>query len=108
MARNRWLCWRRIHGAVFPSKTASTFLFRCSAKVGCIVNLTPHFPFGNLLVRLQQQAICSGGMKAHRTFTATVLGAALAFVPVSGWSQQSTPSQDSGVKHDVKRAGQTK
>jgi hypothetical protein len=44
-------------------------------------------------------------MSTQRTLTAMALGAVLVFVPVLGRSQSSSPSQDDGVKHDVKAAG---
>lgn len=57
------------------------------------------------LVSIRGEAVCSGIMKAMPILTAVVLGAALIAVPVLGWSQTSSPTQDDGVKHDLKAAG---
>jgi Ni/Co efflux regulator RcnB len=44
-------------------------------------------------------------MTTRRKLSALILGAALVCAPALGWSQQSTPSQDSGAKQDMKDAG---
>lgn len=44
-------------------------------------------------------------MTTKRQFAALFLGAALVCGPALGWSQPSSPSQDSGAKQDMKDAG---
>ena len=45
-------------------------------------------------------------MKTNSKISAMVLGVALASWAIPGWSQSTaSPQQDSGVKHDVKKAG---
>ncbi len=44
-------------------------------------------------------------MRTKGLFPAFLLGAALACLAAPGWSQQSAPNQDSGVKHDMKATG---
>jgi hypothetical protein len=44
-------------------------------------------------------------MKTNRQLSALFLGAALVCGPTHGFSQPSTPGQDSGAKQDMKDAG---
>ena len=44
-------------------------------------------------------------MKIKLNLSVFFLAAALACAPALGWSQESTPSQDSGAKQDMKDAG---
>jgi hypothetical protein len=44
-------------------------------------------------------------MRIKGQFSAFLLGAVLVIAPASGWSQQSAPNQDGGVKHDAKVTG---
>jgi Ni/Co efflux regulator RcnB len=44
-------------------------------------------------------------MRTKWQLSALFLGASLVCGPALGWSQQSTPSQDSGAKQDMKDAG---
>jgi hypothetical protein len=44
-------------------------------------------------------------MRIQRQLSTFFLGAVLVFGPAPGWNQQSSPSQNSGTKQDMKDAG---
>lgn len=44
-------------------------------------------------------------MRIKRQFSVFLLGAVLVCLPAPGWSQQSAPSHDNGVKHDMEATG---